>query len=70
MSKTINIVLPIEVPDGATHYFGDLLNHPVFVKTTFVGVAGEHWWTFDPTRSEWILMSHYPPHWLKKIPTK
>lgn len=63
----IKVTTEVEAPDGATHYFGDLLDNPTFVKMTMVGVVGEHWWSYNQNRKEWVLISHHRPHWLKEI---
>jgi hypothetical protein len=67
----MNLVVPVEVkvPDGATHYSGDLLDEPTFYKMTMVGVVGEHWWMWIDDRAEWVLASHHRPSWIKELPT-
>lgn len=62
--------IPVEVwvPDGATHYFGDLLDMPTFYKRRDIGVAGEHWFFWSRTRKTWVMSGHHQPHWTLPIP--
>lgn len=61
------VVVEVDAPDGATHYYGELLHDPVWVKCTQIGVAGDHWWQYDPHKG-WMFSSHFKPHWAKEIP--
>lgn len=63
--RVIKVVRTVEVPDGATHFFGDLLDDPAFYKMTMVGVVGEHWWVL--LSSGWVLSGHSKPHWVSEI---
>lgn len=63
----IPVTVEVEAPDDATHYFGDLLDDPIFVKCTQVGVGGDHWWHFKD--GTWFMISHHRPHWLKELPS-
>lgn len=66
---TIEVIVKIEIPNGATHYFGDLTDSPTFLKKTYVGVVGAHWWWYDNEKDRWCLHNHSeePPHWAKEI---
>lgn len=64
----IEVTTHVEAPDDATHYFGELLEEPQWLKCTQVGVAGDHWWTWNMSRKCWTFLSHYKPHWAKEIP--
>lgn len=62
----IKVSIEIEVPDGATHYRGDILDRPFFFKCT--KVAGyDHWWVHEPDRVGWWLVGHSPPHFMKEL---
>ena len=63
----ISITVQIEAPEGATHYFGDILDEPTFVKCSQIGVVGDHWFAYDKEIG-WHLLSHEMPHWIKQIP--
>lgn len=63
----IQVTTEVEAPEGATHYWGDLLDDPTFVKCTQIGCVGDHWWSWAKDRGLWIFVSHHKPHWLKEI---
>lgn len=57
----------LEVPYGATHYSGELINdEPVFFKCTQVA-GSDHWWFYDHKRKNWFLSGHTKPHWVKEL---
>jgi len=62
------IMVPIEVPETATHYWGDLreLATCTFAKCVQIGVVGDHW--FEYKNNEWVLYSHSTPYWIKELP--
>lgn len=52
----IKVVVEIEVPDGATHYTGDLANYHYFYKLKQVGTADDIWYHLFHYRDEvWYL---------------
>lgn len=65
----LHVTREVPVPNGATHYSGDLLDGPEFFKVTQVGVAGDHWWRWDPERVTWVFTSHARPAWIEPLPT-
>ena len=67
MSREITVEVKVQIPDKATHYYGDLLDHPSFYYMSIIGVAGEHWWSLS-SDGVWRLASHHKPHWIKEIP--
>jgi hypothetical protein len=64
----IQVTVEVEVPDGATHYIGDLLDGPAWLKCTQIGVVGDHWWFWSPDDRGWFLLGFHKPHWAKEIP--
>lgn len=65
MTRTIDVIVKVPIPEKATHYHGDLLDHPSFYYCSQVGVAGDHWWVHTP--HGWVLSSHHQPHWIKEL---
>lgn len=63
----IKITTCIDVPDGSTHYHGDLLDNPSFYKCTQVGVVGDHWWYWHRQERQWKLSGHHKPHWIHEL---
>lgn len=61
-------IVTIDVPDGASHYSGDLFDDHTFYKCTQVGVAGDHWWFYKASSDKWVLASHHKPHWIEELP--
>lgn len=66
----IEVKVEVEAPNGATHYFGELLDDPLWFKKKYIaGYA--HW--FGLTRSgEWVLVRHgeEAPRWSKPLNPK
>ena len=69
--QSITVTRKIEVPEGATHYIGDLLDGPVFFKRTtndtktFDGWSvwkGRDWYLdfWEPTPPAWWNMQPIP----------
>lgn len=63
----LTIPVEIEAPDDATHYFGDH-THMSFYKKREIGVAGDHWFGWSPSRKDWTMTGHHQPHWIQPIP--
>ena len=65
--RTAFVKVPIEIPDGATHY--DLLNMPTFWKqqTNSTGVITA-WYYSTGQGDPWFYQSEDKPHWLTEIP--
>lgn len=70
MSRQLKVITTtmVDVPEGASHFCGDLLDRPTFYKCTQVGVAGEHWWWYQTTTKTWFMASHFKPHWIEELP--
>ena len=62
----IKVQTEVTAPDGSTHYFGNLLDEPTFVKMIMVGDF-EHWFTYQPRQKVWVLLGHTMPRWVKHI---
>lgn len=62
----VKVITQVEVPDGATHYHGDILDTPTFFKCTQVG-GFDHWWYYA---HGWLLFGHSPPNWMKELTAK
>lgn len=67
--ELITIKIDYLIPDGATHYIGDICNSEdvVFLKCLQIGVVGDHWFRWDDEKKEWIFRSHYPSAWAKAL---
>ncbi len=63
--KKFLAVIAVDVPNGATHYNGNLHESPTFYKRKDIGVAGEHWFGFN---KEWWFVGHHKPHWIEELP--
>lgn len=70
MYRKLLVVVPheLEVPEKATHYFGQLLDEPTFVYHSTIGAVGDHWWYWSRDRKEWIFYTHHEPSFLKRLP--
>lgn len=67
--KKFLAVIIVDVPEGATHYHGNLHQSPTFFKQKDIGVAGEHWFGFTlGFNKEWWFVSHHKPHWIEELP--
>lgn len=68
----LRITLPVHTicPEGATHYLpcSECEDEVTFYKSKTVGVAGDHWFTWNWDRKEWVMVSHHKPHWIEPIP--
>lgn len=53
----LKIIFEITVPDGATHFYGDILNDPTFLKKKIIADI-EHWFYFSKIKNDWILEKH------------
>lgn len=61
------VAVQVEVPDGATHFTGNLLDEAEFYKRK--DVAGfPQWFWWAPHLGEWMLHGDRPPHWAQPIP--
>jgi hypothetical protein len=66
----IKLEVEFEVPEGATHYDGELdgkLKALGFYKRT-QSEDGEAWLVWSDQDDGWTFMSRHRPHWLKRIP--
>ena len=62
----IKVLTEVVAPEGSTHYFGELLDEPAFVKMR--QVAGyDHWFEYSQTRKQWSLIGHTKPHWVREL---
>ena len=53
------VIVPvqIEVPDGTTHFQGNPIEDPVFLKTKMIADY-PHWFFWSESKREWLLHSH------------
>lgn len=56
----------MEVPDGATHFSGNLEDHPLWHKCVMIA-AYEYWFVYNPMKKEWVFISYFKPHWIEEI---
>lgn len=62
-TKTVEI----DVPDGATHIYGDPLDDNyghMYYKCVQIGAAGDHWFVWSGDKKIWTMVSHHKPHWI------
>lgn len=68
----LRIILPVHTicPEGATHYLqgSEREDEVTFYKSKSIGAVGDHWFTWDWKRKEWVMVSHYKPNWIEPIP--
>lgn len=62
----INVKIEIEIPEGATHYIGNIFDDPIWLKCSKIGVVGEHWWIWK-SYGIWTFHSHKKPESCKEI---
>ncbi len=61
------IAIEINVPEGATHYCGNLLDDPTWYKTEILtGVP--YWLYWSNQHNEWMIKGETKPHWVIDIP--
>lgn len=60
------VIVEIEIPEGATHYLGSIVDEPTFVKCKQIG-GFDHWFCCD-NEVDWVLYSHAKPSFAKEIP--
>lgn len=60
------IAVQIEVPEGASHFTGNLLSEAEFYKCVSV-VGFPQWFWWDADRGKWMLYLGKPPHSLQPI---
>jgi len=63
----IRVRVDVEAPSGATHYFGNIMDEPTWIKR--VTIAGyPNWFAFDAVRNGWYLsFQGEEAHWLKSV---
>lgn len=67
MISTRWVAVQVEVPDGASHFTGNLLDEADFYKCK--DVAGfPQWFWWAGARGEWMLQGDGPPYWAQPIP--
>ena len=71
--KQVEVTVTLNVPDEATHYIGDLLDHPTWVKMKVIN-GREYWFGFDDdiayehVGDRWkLIRSGVKPHWAEEI---
>lgn len=68
----IKVITEVEAPEGATHYFGDLLADPIWVKfvegdpNSYATRQRDQWYEWK--NGQWFFLSEHRPHWIKEIP--
>ena len=67
----VTVITKVVAPDGATHYFGDLLEDPTWIKFR-KGDPNSHatrqydlWFYWK--NEQWYVLSEYAPHWALPI---
>ena len=65
--KTIEVRLTIQIPIGATHFFGGFDDEPSFFKSKHIGFAGIHWFVYRPMSDDWYMTGHTKPNHIKLI---
>ncbi len=66
----LNIIVEMEIPDGATHFTGDLLHDPTWWKFLINSTkAVQTWCYWNEGQKRWFIQSEHAPHFLKSIPT-
>lgn len=53
--KTVKVKAEIEIPEGATHYIGNIAREPNFFKSKEIGVVGTHWFEWRSDIEEWVF---------------
>ena len=65
----VKIVVDIDVPNGATHYTGSLLDDPIWFKFTVNSTKVIRVWCYwSPLNDAWMIYGEKPPYFLKEIP--
>jgi len=69
MKRKIMIEVEIDIPEGATHFVGNLTDDPTWYKYVInsTGVI-RAWYFYYPVRQTWLYDSEYAPNFLKEAP--
>ena len=62
----IKVTVEVEVPEGATHYAGEILDDPTYWKS-LQRSDGEHWYIWEAERRAWCPTGTTKPYWICAI---